>query len=115
MNISCHTPLWILPPLLAMRLLRLVSFAVLLSAAHFVVADGEKSSHHGLLWKRRGVIHPLRDGAHDSKRIHYNCWEPKSGLSSPVVTIVTIMLSHNQAQQFVNNNRLPYVLRHGYR
>jgi hypothetical protein len=60
-------------------------------------------------------LRPVKDPAPDSQDVNYNCWEPIKGLSTPTVTIVTIMLSYNQAQQFVNKNRKSYILHHGYR
>jgi hypothetical protein len=60
-------------------------------------------------------VRMLKDPAPDQRRINYECWEPAEGLSNPVVTLVTIMLSHNEAQQFVQNNRKSYILNHGYR
>lgn len=57
----------------------------------------------------------MRDPNPEVRRVNYQCWEPADGLSNPIVTLVTIMLSHNQAQQFVNSNRLSYILHQGYR
>jgi hypothetical protein len=45
----------------------------------------------------------------------YTCWEPKAGLSKPVVTIVTIAGGLDEYHPFLRRNRLHYAAAQGYR
>lgn len=45
----------------------------------------------------------------------YTCWEPKEGLSDPVITLLTIAVVPPAIRSFLFANRAHYALQHGYR
>ncbi len=52
----------------------------------------------------------------DQRQLNYTCYEPTAGLSSPVVTIITIInLQSKHHLNFIHNHRLAYAVKHGYR
>lgn len=45
----------------------------------------------------------------------YTCWEPKAGLSEPILTVLTVAGGLAEHYSFMQNNRLHYAAMHGYR
>lgn len=51
-----------------------------------------------------------------TESVPYSCWEPANGLSSPVLTILTVIVGLEEVDlQFIHQNRAAYALKHGYR